>query len=556
MGKNVKSQNNSKNFGKGLLILGSLAGCGGGGGGGSAGPGPVSPAPTPAPVSIISGVAATGAAAVNYDVSVVCTKGSATARTDSKGAYSVSGIGDAPCLVTASSPAGVSPQVNLRGVALSAGPNLVRGNVTPITEAIVAIVEARTRLANSNAPQISAANYLSLQGANQELLNPQTYLSAQATLVQSLSANAASTGVPVPAGTDFLTAPFQPANGSTAGDSVDRILDGLRANGVIGASGLPPAGNPVLGQAATLALAAQIIYIPPVPTGAPTPPPTAAPTPAPTAAPTPAPTEAPTPAPTPAPTQAPTPAPTPAPTQAPTPAPTQAPTQAPTPAPVPVSLDQTPGTQASPSIYNVSGMRVAFSDDINTQSYAIINNFDANDVISFAPSAQGLVAISSQGTDVILTVNKNGIVSQIVLRNVIPANSVVYDVASFNALPVGDIKFNGAETTRAGSLDALGGTLATPASFDAGTGSFVLIDDATQSSNVRITGFGADDVLQWKNVFGSTVAVSTKGNDVTFVVNKDGTVSSVTLVGVVPADAIVYDVASFNALGVGRVQVQ
>jgi hypothetical protein len=505
---------------------------------------------------------------VNYDVSVVCTKGSATARTDSKGAYSVSGIGDAPCLVTASSPAGVSPQVNLRGVALSAGPNLVRGNVTPITEAIVAIVEARTRLANPNAPQISAANYLSLQNTNQELLNPQTYLSAQAMLVQSLSANAASTGVPVPAGTDFLSAPFQPANGTTAGDSVDKIFDGLRANGVIGASGLAATGNPVLGQGATVALAAQIIYVPPFPTTAPTPAPTAAPTPAPTEAPTPAPTQAPTPAPTqaptPAPTSAPTPAPTPAPTQAPTPAPTQAPTQAPTPAPTPipteppvaVRLDQIPGTTSWPAAYDAAGKQATYSDDAGIESHALISHFGANDAIAFTPSAQGLVAVSSQGADVTITVNNNGVVSSIVLQGVITTGGIVYDVASFNALPVGDIRFDAKESTLGASLDTLGGTLTSPASTDAGNGSYVFSDDASRASNVYINNFGSDDVLLWKNTLASAVAVSTKGQDVTFVVNQAGTVSSVTLVKVVPAGAVVYDVASFNALGLGKVQFQ
>jgi hypothetical protein len=562
----------------GLLVLGLLGGCGGGGGGGGAAPvtpPPVSNQPQPTPVSI-TGTVATGAAAVNYAVSVVCTSGSANATTDANGGFSVSGIGDAPCLVTASSAPGLTPHVSLRGVALAAGPSTIRGNVTPITEAVVQVVEARTRQANPSAPALGADNFRNLQVANAELANPQTYLSAQSVLVQSLASNPAAAGAAVVPGTDFLTTPFKPATSSSAGDAVDKVYDTLRTMGVIDATGLASAGNAVLGRDTTASLATQISYVPVVPTSAPTQAPTPAPTPAPTqaptsapppaptpaptTAPTPAPTPAPTAAPTPAPTAAPTPAPTAAPTPAPTPAPTQAPTSAPTPAPteppVSVRLDQTPGTASAPATYDAAGKQVTYSDDVNVENYAVISNFGSNDVISLVPAAQGLVAISSQGSDVTITVNKNGIISSIVLRNVIKSGQVVYDVASFNALPVGDIKFNATDTTVSSSLDSAGGTLASPASLDAGNGSYVFSDDARQTSNVRISNFGRDDVLLWKNTQPNLVAVSTKGRDVSFVVNQAGTVSNVTLVNVVPANVLVYDVASFNALGAGSVQFQ
>jgi hypothetical protein len=221
-----------------------------------------------------------------------------------------------------------------------------------------------------------------------------------------------------------------------------------------------------------------------------------------------------------------------------------------------VRLDQTPGTASAPATYDAAGKQATYVDDANVESHAVITSYGTNDVISFTPSAQGLVAISSQGADVTITVNKNGIVSSIVLRNVIKSGQIVYDVASFNALPVGDITFNASDTTIGNSLDSAGGTLSSPASLDAGSGSYVFSDDAQKSSNVRISRFARDDVLLWKNTYAGAVAVSTKGSDVTFIVNQAGTVSSVTLVSVLPAGALVYDVASFNALGVGSVQFQ
>ncbi len=161
------------------------------------------------------------------------------------------------------------------------------------------------------------------------------------------------------------------------------------------------------------------------------------------------------------------------------------------------------------------------------------------------------MAVSSQGNNVILTANNNGKVSSVVLQNIISSGQIVYDLASFNALPVGNISFNGTEQLQGSALDNLGGTLSAPATVDAVNGSFVFTDNAAAGSVVRITGFGTNDSLQWQNATASQVAVSSKGTDVTLVVNQSGTVSSVTLVNVVLSGTIVYDIDSFNALPVG-----
>lgn len=245
-------------------------------------------------------------------------------------------------------------------------------------------------------------------------------------------------------------------------------------------------------------------------------------------------------------------------TMAPVPTPTPPPT--PTPAPVPelpsvaVQLDQTPGTALAPAAWNAAASKVTYNDDAGIASFAAISNFGADDAIVFAGIAQSQVAVSSQGSNVTLTVNSGGAVSSIVLSNVITAGQVVYDVASFNALPVGDIRFGGVQLAQSRVLDALGGTLVSAATIDVSNGSYTLTDDALLPSVVRITGFGANDTLQWLHTSASLVAVSSKGTDVTFVVNQAGAVSSVTIVGVIPAGALVFDVGSFNALGVGKVQ--
>ncbi len=166
------------------------------------------------------------------------------------------------------------------------------------------------------------------------------------------------------------------------------------------------------------------------------------------------------------------------------------------------------------------------------------------------------MAVSSQGSNVTLTVNVNGVVSNIVLQNVNSAGQIIYDVASFNALPVGDISFNGLQMPQTSALDSKGGTLTSPATVDASAGRFTFSDDASLASVVRITGFGADDLLKLTNTTTSNVAVTSQGGNVSFVVNQGGTISSITLVSVVPSGVIVYDIASFNALPVGNVQFQ
>ena len=217
-------------------------------------------------------------------------------------------------------------------------------------------------------------------------------------------------------------------------------------------------------------------------------------------------------------------------------------------------LDQTPGSAAAPTNYSAAGIQATYQDDANLASYARISGFGANDAIAFASAMQNQVAVSSQGSNVMLTVNNNGVVSSIVLQGVISAGQIVYDVASFNALPVGDIRFNGTEQAQNATLDGLGGTLTNPATTDASNGSFVFTDDALLPSVVRISGFGANDSLRLTSTSASAVSVSSAGGNASFIVNQGGTISSITLLGVVPSGGIVYDVNSFNALPIGNVQ--
>jgi hypothetical protein len=142
------------------------------------------------------------------------------------------------------------------------------------------------------------------------------------------------------------------------------------------------------------------------------------------------------------------------------------------------------------------------------------------------------------------------------LQGIVNSGQIIFDVNSFNALPVGDISFNGTQMLQSSSLDSRGGSLSALASVTASIGKYAYTDDALLSSAVSITGFGANDSLTFLNASAADVSISSQGTTVNLVINKEGVVSLVTLVGVLPAGGLVYDVSSFNALSVGDVSFQ
>ena len=101
------------------------------------------------------------------------------------------------------------------------------------------------------------------------------------------------------------------------------------------------------------------------------------------------------------------------------------------------------------------------------------------------------------------------------------------------------------------SLDALTSSQQTPATFNAGTGAFILTDTVATASFVRVSNFGADDAIAISGGGSNHLIVANDGSDVTFIVNNGGIVSQITVVGVASASQIIGDLSAFNALAVG-----
>lgn len=224
----------------------------------------------------------------------------------------------------------------------------------------------------------------------------------------------------------------------------------------------------------------------------------------------------------------------------------------PTPPSQSVWADQYGGTTGSPATFNASTAANTIYDDASVANVIHVSGFTADDSLSLTQSASGHTAFSSMGTDVLITSNLNGVVSLIKLLNVLNQDTLVYDLASFNALSIGNLSYTSQEYQQTRTLDSLGGSLSSPASFNAGNGAFSLTDNALTASAVSLIGFGANDNITFSNAVASELSVSSRGSDVLLTINHAGTVSTLTLVGVVSSNDIVYDLSSFNALSIGN----
>lgn len=185
-----------------LAMAAALAACGGGGGSDAAPP-PVDP-PKPASLTI-AGTAAVGAALAAAPVSVKCVGGTGTATTAADGSFSVAIQGASlPCVLSVT-----SGSTTLRSVAEAGTGTTATANLTPISELIVA------RLAGGDA----ATLFTTFDAAAQAKLSATGLSDARAAVTTALQGVVDLTGV------DPIKAELKAANGSNAGNALDKLLD-------------------------------------------------------------------------------------------------------------------------------------------------------------------------------------------------------------------------------------------------------------------------------------------------------------------------------------------
>ena len=188
-----------------LASLFALAACGGDGG--SASPPPPPPPPAPAVLTVV-GTAAPGAAIAGGAGEVKCAPGTGSATTSTSGTFSagVSG-GVLPCVLRVTSGTTVLHSI------VASGGSSVTANITPLTELLAASIAAGT----------PDAMFTTFDATAQARVTTTAITNAIATALAALKGTLDLTGV------DPIGGTLVAANGSTAGNSLDVLLDQLAA---------------------------------------------------------------------------------------------------------------------------------------------------------------------------------------------------------------------------------------------------------------------------------------------------------------------------------------
>jgi hypothetical protein len=214
-----------------------------------------------------------------------------------------------------------------------------------------------------------------------------------------------------------------------------------------------------------------------------------------------------------------------------------------------------------------------FTDDFAVANTVLVNDFGADDTLTFNTAVSNVSFASGDfdndgvADDLRITTNNGGVVSDIILANSVSPNVVVFSEATAEAA-VGNgadnFLFNGTVTpppppppagTTVQALEVDNdNNLSTYRNFDAGLDGFRFTDDADAPNTTTITNFGNNDriVLEAGNTYSfANVDFNQDGTagDLAIIINKNGTVSEVVLLGAVDPNAFfTTDVAAEAAL--------
>ncbi len=213
------------------------------------------------------------------------------------------------------------------------------------------------------------------------------------------------------------------------------------------------------------------------------------------------------------------------------------------------------GNVLTTAIVDASKAAIAFTENANVANTVRITGFTKDDTITLSNAQVSAYSFQGIGTDVVMTYNNSGVVNSITLAG-INANGGV--ISSYNDVKtlVGADFFTVASTpapTNSQSVD--NGTANSPVSYNASASGINFTDNAASETNVKITGFGADDRI---TVTGATssqysfTTINTDGNGtadlvITFNNTAASVVNSITLLEAVSANAFVSNFATAQA---------
>ena len=182
----------------------------------------------------------------------------------------------------------------------------------------------------------------------------------------------------------------------------------------------------------------------------------------------------------------------------------------------------------------------AFTENANVSNSARIVGFGAGDTITVSNAATSDYSFTSLGTDLKITYAHDGIVNDIVLAGVVSANAFIRNEADAEAA-LGRDFFKDLVTAEPTTVSIDVGTDASRATVSGASGPVNFTDNSTRSSNVLITGFGADDVIRVTG--GSNQYQFTSGD-----YDGDGSGDDLSITASDPATGIVNDIQILNVV--------
>jgi VCBS repeat-containing protein len=223
--------------------------------------------------------------------------------------------------------------------------------------------------------------------------------------------------------------------------------------------------------------------------------------------------------------------------------------------------------------YDAGPTDFAFTDDDDVANTVVVDNFGADDYIIFDAPFDGSAGGASfanidfdgdgLANDLAISVNKNGVVSDIILRDAVDPNAVIFTEAQAEAaIGAGFENFRTTteSTVVSASLDVdndsnIGTRFTIPQL--ANTATFNFTDDDDVANTVLVRGFGGDDTITFDAPFdGSAGGVTFANidfdgdglaNDLAISSNKNGVVSDIILLDAVDPNLVISSEAQAEA---------
>lgn len=193
----------------------------------------------------------------------------------------------------------------------------------------------------------------------------------------------------------------------------------------------------------------------------------------------------------------------------------------------------------------------AYTENANVANSVKIVGFGAGDTITVSNASTSAYSFSSVGTDLTISYNNAGVVNDITIAGVVAAGTFIgSELDAETALGRDFFKDSTSGTTGTTSLDV--GTDASRTALSGSTGAVTFSDNASVAGNVRISGFGIDDVIRVTGATESQYSFTSgdldndgSADDLSIVYNAgSGVVNDIQILNVVSASDFVFDKAS------------